>query len=370
MELTRRQLAQLGLVGLAGVSPFSAFGNEKAPTGRGLKILILGGTGFLGPHIVNDAVTRGHTVTLFNRGKTDPHLFPDLEKLKGQRSGNLAALKGRKWDAVIDTSSFMPNEVQKSCSLLRPNTGQYIYISSTAVYKDWTKPGMKEDSPTYSMKDPGSAEYNMFQKYGAAKAGSETQVRKMFPNESTIIRSDTIVGPGDRHHRYTYWTRKAAEGGEILGPGKGSDYVQYIDVRDLAQWIVHCAEKTNRGTFTASSTGSSYTMKSMINDCQTVSQKASSVVWVDSDFLVAQGVQDIPFWTPNQDVLLGVGRFDVEKAAKSGLTQRPKIETAKDVYEWYQGFSEEEKILDVGITQSSQAELIAAWKSSELSKET
>ena len=363
MKLTRRQLAQWGLVGLAGMSPFMVFGNQNTLGGPGLKILILGGTGFLGPHIVSNAVARGHTVTLFNRGKSDPHLFPDLEKIKGQRSGNLAALEGRKWDVVIDTSSFMPNEVQKSCALLKPNTGHYIYMSSTAVYKDWTKPDMTEDAPIYSMRDPESAEYGPFQKYGAAKGGSESQVRRIFKGQSTIIRSDPIVGPGDGHHRYTYWTRKAAEGGEILGPGKGSSYVQYIDARDLAQWIIHCAEKAHDGTFNASSSSGAYTIEELITDCQTVSEQPSSVVWVESDFLVAQGVQDIPFWTRDPEVMLGVGQLNVTKAAQHGLKQRPKIETAKDVYEWYQSFSEEEKQLGVGLSQARQAELIAAWKS-------
>jgi 2'-hydroxyisoflavone reductase len=360
MKLTRRQLAQLGLVGLAGMNPLLASATSPPKTAAGLKILILGGTGFLGPHIVNNAVASGHTVTLFNRGKTDPHLFPELEKLVGTRSGNLEPLQGRQWDVVLDTSTFMPNEVQKSCALLKPNVGHYLYISSTAVYKDWSGP-MDETAPVYNLKAPDSANYNSFQKYGAAKAGCERQVIKHFPQQHTVIRSDAIAGPGDKHHRYTYWIRKAAMGGEILGPGRPSTFVQYIDVRDLAQWVVHCAENSVNGTFNASSKASAYTMETMINDCRTASDTASSVVWVDSEFLVAQGVQDIPFWVPLQDAMPGMGQLSVEKAMQNGLQQRAKLDTARDVFEWYQGFPAEDKVLGVGISQEQQAQLIAAW---------
>ncbi len=362
MKLTRRQLTQFGVVGLAGMSPLLRSVSARAQSGPGLKILILGGTGFLGPHIVNSAISNGHTVTLFNRGKSDPHLFPDLEKLQGDRSGDLAPLKGRKWDVVLDTSSFFPNQVKKSCALLKPNVSHYLYISSTAVYKDWSSPSMDEDSPTYSLQDPGMPEYSAYEKYGAAKAGCEAQVRKIFPQQSTIIRSDTITGPRDGHHRYTYWIRKAAESTEILGPGEPSSYVQYIDARDLAKWIVHCAENSVSGTFNASSEAASYTMQDMIKDCQTATGKSSSVVWVDSEFLLSQEVEDIPFWTPEQDKLPGIGRLNVEKAMQNGLTQRPKLETARDVFAWYQGFSAEEKQLGVSLTQDRQAALIAAWR--------
>jgi 2'-hydroxyisoflavone reductase len=353
----------MGLIGLSGLSAFTAFGSPKNSEQQPLKILVLGGTGFLGPHLVNDALQRGHTVTLFNRGKTDPQLFPDLEKLKGQRAGNLKNLEGRKWDVVLDTSSFMPNEVLKSATLLAPNIQHYIYISSTAVYKDWSSPKMNEDSPVFNLNAPDAAQYDAFQRYGAAKAACEAAVTKVLPDRNTVIRSDTIVGPGDSHHRYTYWIKRASEGGEILGPGKPGDYVQYIDVRDLAQWIVHCAEKRVQGTFNASSPASSYTMENMIADAQSATNKPSSITWVDTEYLDSQPIRDIPFWMPHRNTLLGIGRLSVEKAMQNGLQSRPKIETARDVYAAYEGLSpEEQKLGNVGLTRDDEKELIAGWK--------
>lgn len=363
MKLTRRKITQLGLMGLGSVSALAlAAGSGPSPQ-KGLKILILGGTGFLGPHLVRHAASRGHTLTLFNRGKTGAHLFPDLEKIKGGRAGKLDQLKGRKWDVVIDTSSFMPNQVGYSASLLGPNIGHYVYISSTAVYNDYTQPDVSEDSAVLNFNSPEAANYQAFERYGAAKFACEEAVNKALPNKNTIIRSDTITGPGDhKHFRLTYWTRRTTQGGVILGPGNKEDHIQYIDARDLAEWIVHCAENSVQGTYNATLPAGSYSMQGLISDCQKAAQQSSPVVWVNSAFLRAQGVQDIPFWAPNRDEMPGLGHISSTAAQKNGLTLRPTLETSRDTLAWFEKLPKDRQAFTAGLSREQEQQLLAAWE--------
>ena len=367
MKFTRRQLTKLGLISLGGVGALTVTGSENVQAKKlpqqGLKILVLGGTGFLGPHIVRHAMSQGHTVTLFNRGKTGPRQLPDVETLIGNRNNNLKALQNRKWDIVIDTSASIPQWVAASTKLLKPNVGHYIYISSTSVYKDWSLPDMDESSPIYAIDGPDVADFTPFERYGANKVACENEVRKLFPEQNTIIRSDTLVGPGDRQHfRYTSWIKRAAENDELLAPGRKDAYVQYVDARDLGQWIVHCLEKSVHGTFTATSPGSSYTMENMIDDCLKASQSSPQVVWVDSEFLLSRDIFDIPFWVPDPAGHGGVGRFNTSKAQQNGFKSRPRIDTARDVYKWYSHLSEKRQDFKVGLSKSQEQQLIADWK--------
>lgn len=368
MKLTRRQITQWSLAaGLGGLGSLAAAAAAPQDKPAGLKILVLGGTGLLGPHIVNYALSRGHTLTLFNRGKTGPHAFPNLENLVGDRNGDLAVLKGRKWDVVIDSSSFMPDQVAKSSTLLAPNVGHCIFISSTSVYKPFTKKNMDESAPTYSMQAPDAASYSPFQKYGAAKLLCEQTVEKAFPQRNTILRPNTIVGPGDhKHFRYTYWTRRVTQGGDILGPGAPADCIQFIDARDLAQWIVYCAEHAVDGVFNASSPAGAYTMQGLLDDCQSAAQTSAPVVWVDTPFLIAQGgMLDLPFWNRNIATAPGEGYMSVARAQAHGLTQRPTLETSKDVYAWFKTLSPEQQAFKVGPTREQEQQLLAKWKSSK-----
>ncbi|MCB1706166.1 MAG: NAD-dependent epimerase/dehydratase family protein [Halioglobus sp.] len=363
MKLTRRQLAQYSLVGLAGIATLPSLAGESPAPRSGLNILILGGTGFLGPHLVQAALEKGHNLTLFNRGKSGPNLFPDLETLKGDRAGKLEVLQGRKWDVVIDTSAFFAVHVKNSAELLAPNADHYIFVSSVAVYKDLSKPDVDENSPVYRMDDEEFSSYSPFQAYGASKHACEMAAEAAFPGKTTSIRSDTIVGPGDHaHFRYPYWTRRATQGGEILAPGKPSDPVQYIDVRDLAQWIIYCAENSVYGTYTATSVPG-YNMELMIEDCQVAADTASSLVWVDSAFLRAQEVVDIPFWVPSRENASGAGLLSVEKARQHGLRERPKLQTAIDVLEWYLELPPKKQNFVVGISPEREAQLLQAWNS-------
>lgn len=364
MTVNRRRFTQFGLLGLSGISALPAFGGEAKRAAKPLKILILGGTGFLGPHIVREVIDRGHTPTLFNRGKSDPHLFLDVEKIKGDRGGPLDALKDRSWDVVIDTSSFNPAQVAKSAWTLKRSVEHYIYISSTAVYKDWSQPELTENSAVFSLE--AGKELSAFERYGAAKFDSEKRVTKAYAENSTVIRPNTIVGPGDsKHFRYGYWVRRATQGGEILGPGNPQDPIQYIDARDLAQWIVHCAERRIQGTFNASSPAGAYSMKNMIDDCVSAADAATPTVWVPTDFLGKQDPLDLPFWSPFRDLLPATGHLNVSKAQQHGLQQRPKAQTAEDVLAWYKSLPAEQQAMAVGVPLAREAEVIAAWRKSQ-----
>ncbi|MFW6010649.1 MAG: NAD-dependent epimerase/dehydratase family protein, partial [Gemmatimonadota bacterium] len=240
-----------------GVAP-STSGAPSAPgaadgpgdrSRRSLRILILGGTGFIGPHLVRRGVERGHTLTLFNRGRTEPRLFgelfPDLENLIGDRNGDISALEGREWDVVIDNSGYTPDQVRATAQLLSGAAGQYIFTSTRGAYADYTHPVMDESAPI-GMRGVPEEEW---EGYGPLKARAEGEVRRAFPRGATILRPPIITGPGDNTDRFTYWYLRVREGGEILAPGDPTDPVQYVDVRDLAEFIVHLAETGTDGVF-------------------------------------------------------------------------------------------------------------------------
>src|SRR5690348_17258459 len=223
---------------IAAIAPFAVLPVFAAPPQK-LRILIMGGTGFLGPHVVETATRRGHTLTLFNRGKTHPGLFPDIEQLHGDRKSDMKALEGRSWDAVVDTSAYIPADVTRSATLLGPNVGQYLLISTVSVYAKLDKPGMDESAPLATTDAP-DADKVTNENYGALKALCEKAAEKSAPGKVTVIRPGLIVGPGDSTDRFTYWPVRVARGGEVLAPGSPKDFTQFIDARDLAEFIVLC----------------------------------------------------------------------------------------------------------------------------------
>jgi len=223
------------------------------------KVLVLGGTGFIGPHIVRALLARGHTVTLFNRGKTHAELFPELEKLHGDRDGHLEALANRTWDAVIDDAGFAPRIVKMSAELLAPNVQQYVFISTISVYKAFDRPNLDETAPVDTLEDPASEDVK--KDYGALKAACEKVVEQAMPGRAANIRPGLIIGPGDPTGRFTHWPSRLAEGGEVLAPGDGSTPVQWIDVRDLAAWLVTVVEQNITGTYNAIGPAEPTTMK-------------------------------------------------------------------------------------------------------------
>ena len=368
---TRRELLQsamaLSAVSMTGLSPLMAFDSVKKAA-KPLKILMLGGTGFLGPHTVQYAIDRGHEVTLFNRGRSKENLFPDLEKLTGNRDpdvdAGLSALEGRKWDCVIDTSSYVPRIAGASAQLLKGQCEQYLMISTISVYSQFSQLNMDETAAVGTLDDP-TVETVDGATYGPLKAYSEQAVTEQFGAGATILRPGLIVGPRDRTDRYSYWPVRASRGGDMLCPGNGSDLVQYIDVRDLAEFIVHCLEQKTTGIFNTISDSKTETVKDMVDTCIEVSGADTNAVWADTDFLTEQGVRpwaDMPVWVPNAGEMAGLSQIDVSRAFAAGMKIRDRKETALDTLNWFKTLPEErQKTLRAGIKSEREQEVLAEW---------
>jgi 2'-hydroxyisoflavone reductase len=329
------------------------------------KILILGGTKFLGPHVVEAAVARGHTVTLFNRGKTNPKLFPELETLHGDRDGHLEALAGRRWDAVVDDSGYVPRIVTMSAQLLAPNVSQYVFISTISVYKDNSILDMDETAPVETVDDPTTEDVPKH--YGALKALCEQAAEKAMPGRVAVVRPGLIIGPLDPTGRFTHWPWRMSEGGEVLGPGDGSTPVQYVDARDLAAWIVHAIESHVTGTYNALGPASRITMKAVLDACNAAAGDKATITWVDAAFLDEQKVlawSELPMWIDNHGEFAGFGTISNARAIAKGLTFRAIGETARDTLAWLASLPDDEraKVRSSGITREKEAAVLAAWK--------
>jgi 2'-hydroxyisoflavone reductase len=337
------------------------------PKGGALDILILGGTGFLGPAIVEAARPRGHKLTLFNRGKTNPGLFPDIEQLHGDRDGKLEALQGRSWDAVVDTSGYVPRIVKMSAGLLAPNVKQYVFISTISVYAGFEKPNADESAALATMPDPTSEDVPQF--YGALKALCERAAETAMPGRVTSIRPGLIVGPRDPTGRFTYWPVRVAKGGEILAPGSGADPVQLIDVRDLAEWVVAVMEKNVVGTYNALGPIERLEMAGLIKGVgEGVGVPDPKLVWVPAEFLDQQKVapwQDMPVWIPASGEMAGAGTTSNARAVARGLRFRPIADTAKATLDWVNGLDPETRTkvtARAGLKPEREAEVLAAWR--------
>ena len=330
-----------------------------------LDILVLGGTGFLGPHTVNAALAQGHTVTLFNRGKTNPNLFPDLEKIKGDRnSEDIKKLAGRKWDVVIDTSAYYPRSVNLAMEVLKDNIKQYLLVSTISVYADWSKVGMDESAPVGTIDDPTTEEITGTS-YGPLKALCEQAAEKHMPGKVTVIRPGLIVGPRDKTDRFTYWPVRINKGGRVLAPGDGNDYIQIIDVRDLAEWMVYCLNHNIVGVYNAQSNGGDITIKQLLDTCVKELNPSAELVWVDTEFLQQQQVaawQEMPTWIPPEGDYLGSGTMSSKLAYSNGLKERPLNVIVKDCYDWFASLPKERQAkLRAGISQEKEAKVLKAW---------
>ena len=369
---SRREFLQVSL----GVGAFGARVAQASqpatsrPAARKLDLLILGGTGFIGPHIVEAAVARGHGVTLFNRGRTNPGLFPGLEKLRGNRDPDkgegLAALEGRTWDGAIDTSGYFPRQVGASAGLLTGSVGQYVFISSISVYSDNSIIDMDESGPIATMDDPTLEEFgDQFQHYGALKALCEQAAERAMPGRATNIRPGLIVGPGDNVPRFTYWPVRIERGGEVLSPGNPDDPVQFIDARDLADFVIKTLEDGTTGVFNATGPNTPTNMAEMLYGCKAVTGGDATFTWVDADFLSAQGVQpwsDMPVWIPPREGYEGAHRVNIDKAIRAGLRSRPLAETVRDTLAWYHAWPPDTPFpWRGGISAAREAEALAAW---------
>jgi 2'-hydroxyisoflavone reductase len=326
-----------------------------------MKILVLGGTKFLGPDIVEAALARGHTLTLFNRGKTNPGLFPDVEKLVGDRDGHLEALAGRQWDAVVDTSGYVPRIVRASAELLAPSVGHYVFISSISVYADPLAPRSDESAKLATLLDPATEKVE--EHYGALKAACEAAAEAAMPGRVTSIRPGLIVGPGDPSDRFTYWPARVHRGGEVLCPGDGADPAQVVDSRDLGAWIVRVVERKTTGVFNAAGPASPLSMKSLVDGCVTAAGTAPTLTWVPTAFLEAQQVMpwmELPVWTGADT---GFATIDASKAIAAGLSFRPLVDTARDTLAWWLAEPEERRARPrAGLDPQKEAAVLAAWK--------
>ena len=361
--LDRRQFIQgITTIAAGGVlSPLAFAGNQKP-----LNILFMGGTGFLGPHAVRAAMSRGHKVTLFNRGKTNPKLFKSLPKLRGDRNTDaINQLKGKTFDAVIDTSAYFPRSVKSLLDVTEGNVGHYQIISTISVYKDFTKVGIDESAAVATTDDPTTEKVTGLT-YGPLKALCEGVAREKMAKSSTIIRPGLIVGPGDKTDRFTYWPVRIQRGGDILAPGTGKDFVQYIDVRDLADWMVLSLEKKLAGTFNAQTQGGDLTMKSLLDTCRSTLNPNANLRWVDATFLEEQKVapwSDMPVWMPPTGDYAGMGRMSSKKAHGNGLQHRPLADTVRATAEWFKTLpAERQAKLRAGITAEREKDVLKNWK--------
>jgi 2'-hydroxyisoflavone reductase len=331
---------------------------ETAPAP--LNILILGGTGFTGPEQVDYAIARGHRVTLFNRGKTRPGMFKGkvAEELIGDLNGDTSALKGKKFDVVIDNPTTLPFWVKNAAQYLKGNTKHYIFISTTSVYRDQSEIGINENSPTVPMPaglDPYQPdERNPAQlaasanpaNYGAFKARAEVEVQNQYPGINTIIRPCLIVGPLDRTDRFTYWPARIDKGGEVLAPDKPDDPCQFIDSRDLAEWTIRMAEMKEFGTYNAIGPDKPLTIAEMLYGVKAVTTAGAQFTWVPWEFLQAQGIRpwtQMTVWQPPVGRTAGYQRRNASKAIAKGLTFRPLAVTAKDTLDWHKTRPPEEQ---------------------------
>ncbi|HYM82002.1 MAG TPA: SDR family oxidoreductase [Candidatus Limnocylindria bacterium] len=300
----------------------------------GMKLLIFGGTRFVGRHLVEAALARGDQVTLFNRGQTDADLFPEVEKLKGDRDGGLDALKGRTWDAVVDTCGFVPRIVRASAELLRDAVAHYTFVSSCSVYADPTKPGVDESGPVGKLEDETVEEITA-ETYGPLKALCEQAVEQALPGHAFHVRAGLIVGPYDYTDRFSYWPRRIGQGGEVLAPGKPEAPVQFVDGRDLAEWILRMAEGRKAGVFNATGPNPPVTLGELLEACRLVAGSDARFTWVDSAFLVERKVapySELPLWVPEETQ--GFNAFNCRKAWAAGLSFRPLDETIRDTWKW------------------------------------
>ena len=254
-----------------------------------MRILTLGGTQFVGRHLTEAALARGHEVTLFHRGQHGADLYPQAEALRGDRDGGLGALRGRTWDVVLDTCGYVPRVVRQSAALLSKSVGHYVFVSSISIYRDFAVSGIDETYPMATMPDE-TVEKVTGETYGPLKVLCERVVEEAFPGRSLVIRPGLIVGPHDKTGRFTYWPRRVAEGGDVLAPGRPDKRVQFIDARDLAEWMIRLIERAETGTFNAVSDDATWTMGRVLDACRAVSGSDARLVWVPDDFLLAQGL--------------------------------------------------------------------------------
>jgi nucleoside-diphosphate-sugar epimerase len=358
--------AALSVVGAraAGQQPTPA---TARPSGRrALDILILGGTGFVGPHVVRAAVAGGHNVSVFNRGHSNDLLPDGVEELIGDRNNDHTALMGRRWDVVIDNSARQNARwVRTSAQLLEDSVDRYLFTSTRSVYSDFSEVGMNEDGPVYEV-DQSMVDRDERQSYGREKVLSENEVRAAFGDRTIIVRPGLIVGPGDETDRFSYWPIRVDRGGEMLAPGDPDTPVMYIDVRDLADFYIRLAEDGTTGVYNALGPKAPLSFAGMLYGCRAVTTADVRFTWVDADFLIERGERPygrtMPMWQPARGNRIGFQQFDLSRPLAAGLTYRPLAVTARDTLDYHYSRPKERQMeLRAGLTPEREAELLQEW---------
>lgn len=332
-----------------------------------LRVLVLGGTVFLGRHVVETLLARGHHVTLFHRGQSGRELFPDVERVLGDRASDLDRLPaGVRWDAVIDTSGYVPSVVAASAQTLRDRANSYVFVSSVSVY-DVAQSRIDESSPMPDLPPDASREVMVPETYGALKRLCELEVIAAFgPERTLVVRPGLIVGPYDKTDRFTYWPLRFARGGDVLVPDDADAPVQWIDVRDLGEFIVHAVARGLHGEVNAVGPALPATLRELLDACARAANQHCRIVPVPVDFLRTQGVSgwsDLPVWVPLGEGADGIARVDPSRGIAMGLRHRPLAETVADTLAW----ARTERAgapLKAGLAPEREAELLALRPSS------
>ncbi len=300
-----------------------------------MNVLVIGGTKFIGIHIVNELLAKGHKVTIFNRGKTNADYFPTVEKVIGDREGDLSVLASKRWDAVIDTCGYTPRVVRHSATALAEVSDMYIFVSSISVYRDFSKIGIDETAEVSVLEENNETEEVNGDTYGPLKALCEQEVKKAYPGRALIVRPGLIVGPHDPTDRFTYWPMRIASGGEILAPGKKEAFVQFIDARDLATYIVKGIEQKLTGTYNVTGPRETLTFEDFLSACKAVLNDNAAFTWIDEQFLTKHEVGhwiEMPLYIP--EAMSGMLATNIDKALKTGLTFTTIEKTIQDTYLW------------------------------------
>ena len=328
-----------------------------------MRILIIGGTRFLGRHLVEAALANDHEVTLFNRGKSNPGLFPQLETILGDRETDVKKLQqaGRNWDVVIDVNGYLPRIVRSSAEVLKEKVGRYVYISSISVYSDFSKIGINESDPVGKIDDEATEEITE-ETYGPLKALCEGVVQNIYGQRSLIIRPGLIVGPHDPTDRFTYWPMRVSRGGDVLAPQKPEAPIQIIDVRDLSAFTLKLIDKNASGIYNATGPDYELTIGKVLDISEQLTGSDANIHWASVDFLNQHDVQawsDMPTWIPDDQEDVGFSRVDVSKAIAAGLTFRPVEQTVRDVLAWAQTRPANHE-WRAGLTAEREADVLAA----------
>lgn len=343
-----------------------------------MKILIIGGTKFVGRHLVAAAIARGCKVTLFNRGKHSSGGMPEVEQIHGDRNDDLDKLKNRNWDAVIDTCGYLPQTVKASAEALKDSVENYVFISSISAYADFSQPNYDENAPLAKLSEEQQKKVARIDpkgeltgqilgaEYGALKALCEQETENAMPGRVLIVRPGVIVGSFDPTDRFTYWVMRVAQGGEVLAPSKPNCAVQFIDVRDLSEWIIRMIERKETGVFNANGKPGELRFGSMLEEIKNVTRGDAEFTWLSENFLLAEKVQawsEMPLWLPDEAApeIKGHAFGNVDKALAAGLGFRPLKDTIQNVLAWRkENFQTNE--MKAGIRRERESELLRKWR--------